>query len=280
MLLVDFSQIVHAITNIHISLTGKAPQMDDLRSLSISNLDTIINGTKTGDTEIILCYDGNNYWRKKIFPHYKANRKTQRDKINIDWKAHYANINSVITEFKNNLPYRSIEVEEAEADDVISTLAYLTTDQVTVISTDKDFLQLQLFLHNVKQYSPLRKEYITLETQNYDLFEHIMRGDASDGIPNILSDDDTYITEKRAKRLTKKLFENAKQYGIDNPQQFCNEEELKRFKRNQILIDHRMLEKVRPDIHQKIIDEYNQSEKPSGKLFKYLQAHKLFNLYL
>ncbi len=65
-------------------------------------------------------------WRKKVFEHYKAKRKTTREASNIDWDGVYAALNNIRDEIRENLPFKVVEVRGAEADDIIGVLVERT----------------------------------------------------------------------------------------------------------------------------------------------------------
>ena len=132
----------------------------------------------------------------------KPSRKKDRAASGLDWDIIFTNLNQVRDEIKEHFPYKVIEVYGAEADDIIAVLTRERNDDVTIIiSSDKDFIQ----LHNniIEQYSPVTKKLINGKDPVNYLREHIIRGDRSDGVPNILSPDDTFTESKRQKPLRK-----------------------------------------------------------------------------
>ena len=151
--------------------------------------------------DLVICCDSKKSWRKDIFPFYKANRKSTRAKDDIDWNGIFEVINSITQDLKSKFPYAVISVDQAEADDIIGVLAknYYRNEKIMIVSSDKDFLQLQKY-YSVEQYSPTQKKLLQSSSPYQYLKEHIMKGDRGDGIPNFLSDDDTYVTTKEAKK--------------------------------------------------------------------------------
>ena len=94
--------------------------------------------------ELVICYDGRNYWRKEIFPYYKQNRKKSRESSNLDWDSIFQTLNKIRDEIKENFPYKTIEVMNAEADDIIASLVFDMSKNplpknILIISSDKDF---------------------------------------------------------------------------------------------------------------------------------------------
>tara|TARA_R100001591_G_C4321536_1_gene175688 strand:+ start:151 stop:939 length:789 start_codon:yes stop_codon:yes gene_type:complete len=184
--------------------------------------------------KMVLCYDDKNYWRSEVFPYYKKNRKQEREASKYDWDLVFSVLNRIRDEIRRHLPYYVIQVHGAEADDVIATLARsLATDKILVLSADKDFIQLQRD-KRVKQYDPIRNRWIENEDPIHYLQEHIVRGDRSDGIPNILTCDDAIVNGKAQKKMSK---EKISALASMKPEDFTNFIRLRNWKRNSELID-------------------------------------------
>ena len=170
-------------------------------------------GAEFGD--IVIACDNRHYWRRKVFPFYKAGRKKVREESSFDWSAIFDALAIIREELSEYFPYPVIDVEGAEADDVIGALAEYsqtmgevdglfgdpTPVPYLIISGDHDFIQLQKW-KNVKQYAPALKKWIKLkEPAEQFLMEHIITGDKGDGIPNMLSPDDSFTENKRQKSI-------------------------------------------------------------------------------
>ena len=224
--------------------------------------------------DLVICCDSKKSWRKDIFPFYKANRKSTRAKDDIDWNGIFEVINSITQDLKSKFPYAVISVDQAEADDIIGVLSknYYRNEKIMIVSSDKDFLQLQKY-YSVEQYSPTQKKLLQSNSPYQYLKEHIMKGDRGDGIPNFLSDDDTYVTDKRSKKILKTKLEA---WTNLDPTEFCNEKMMRGWKRNQQLVD---LSHTPQDIKQKIVDQYDTYEyNQRDKLLNYFIKNKLRNL--
>jgi hypothetical protein len=226
--------------------------------------------------EMIIACDNTNYWRKQIFPYYKANRKKNQEKSDMDWKAIFECMNKIRSELKEFFPYRVIDIESAEADDIIGTLVKnfgneVGGEPILILSGDKDFIQLQVY-GNVKQYDPTRKKWVSHNNPEEFLREHIMKGDSGDGVPNILSSDNTFVVGERQRPLTAKKIEK---YMKMTP----NEMEAviaKNYFRNAQLID---LSYIPDNIKEKVMESFkNQANKDRSKLMNYFVANKLRNL--
>lgn len=226
--------------------------------------------------ELIIACDDKNVWRKQVFPQYKANRKKDRETSEIDWSNIFNILNKVRNELKEVSPYRVIQVDHAEADDIIGTLTHKfgnmlnTGEKILILSGDKDFAQLHIY-GNVSQYDPVRKKFITHNNPVMFTRELILKGDRGDGIPNILSSDDCIVNGERQK----KLFID-KYIHITNPREHFKGELLKNWLRNETLID---LTYVPQNIQEKILFEYDkQANKPKDKLEGYFIKFNLKTL--
>jgi len=225
--------------------------------------------------ELVICHDSSNCWRKDILPEYKGNRKKNQKKSDMDWDEVHDLMDSIRSDVEKYLPYKNIKVERAEADDVIYSLCknYHDKEDILIVSNDKDFQQLQIY-PSVKQYSPTKKKYLVCERPKSFLIDHIIRGDSSDGIPNILSDDDSFVNvEKRQKRLTSKRFEEI--YDLYSRGEHMDTHS-RNWTRNETLID---LFKVPIEIEEKTIYNFENCITPDrSNLLNYFIERKLKNL--
>lgn len=278
MLLLDMSGIIFSAA-IETFSFGKQLEMN-LNTVRHIMLSQILYYKKKFSEEYgypIMCFDGRHYWRKQVFPYYKQNRKKSRDSSKFDWNSFFPLYETVSKEIGEILPYYSFKLDEYEADDLIAVLTFNADpdEKIMIVSADKDLIQLQMYNQNVSQYSPKVKRQLTLKGSGYNLVEHIIRGDASDGIPNMFSDDDTFLVkEKRQKRVTAKKIDEA--LGLDKPEHIANsEDELNRFYRNKKLID---LTEI-PD-QDKILKEWKKisSIKKKASIRPYFIKNRLANL--
>lgn len=214
--------------------------------------------------QMVICCEGRS-WRKDHFPNYKANRTKTRDKDQDHWEEVFRLINLIKQEVEENLPYKVVQVEKAEADDIIGTLSEMTQEfgqhePIMIVSNDKDFLQLQKW-KNVHQYSPMKKKVITEEHPHLYLQEHIIRGDSSDGIPNILSSDDVFITEGERQTPVRQKFVDEVIADLDEGELLYAASWYRNYLRNKSLID---LSETPDLIKQNIINTYNEYQ-PANK---------------
>ena len=209
MILLDFSGIAIAPV-----VMGKVGSNDEnlIRHMILNSIRMYKQKFKSyGDMVIVADAGGN--WRKDVYPEYKGKRKKTRDASTIDWDVAFSHINMVLDEIKANMPWKVIHQWGCEADDAIAEITKWTQDfgnyeDVMIVSSDHDFIQLQKF-NNVKQFSPTTKKFVTNENPRLFQADHILRGCTGDGVPNVLSDDDTFITEgKRQNVLSKKKKES------------------------------------------------------------------------
>ena len=270
MILIDFSQVALAtILTFKRELKGSESEVKNLiRHVTLSTIKSYKKryGKEYGD--IVLCTDGRRYWRKDIFPYYKAKRKKSREASDLDWKLIFDTLSEMKEDIKKIFPYKVISVERAEGDDIIAVLTeYLQNNdliveglmeeaqKVLILSSDKDFKQLQLPPYstgNVRQWSPMQKKFIKATTQEIKDFtiEHIVKGDSSDGVPNILSPDDVFLSDQRQKPVSKKRLDEFKERGFDA----CRtDEERRNWSRNENLV---AFSKIPDDVRNEIVSEY------------------------
>jgi 5'-3' exonuclease len=156
---------------------------------------------------MIIADDGCASWRKSVFPQYKFRRhKDRTEQTQIDWPTIHKFFPTIKAEIQNFFPYGFVRYDRAEADDVIAiTVRHADPEEkILIISGDKDMIQLHEY-PNVVQFAPIQKAFLKpATTPGNDLREKVLHGDSGDGIPNVLSDADTFTIEgKRQQRLTK-----------------------------------------------------------------------------
>jgi 5'-3' exonuclease len=275
MILFDFNQV--AIANLMEQIGSSKTPVDEslVRHMILNTIRTYVKKFKsTHGPEVIIACDNKKYWRRDIFPYYKAHRKKARESSGHDWGSIFEVLNKIRDELKNHSPYKVIDVDTAEADDVIAVLAtrYASIGKVMILSSDKDFAQLQKY-PNVEQYSPILKKAIKEPLPALQLKQLIIRGDKGDGIPNILSKDETFIDGIRQKPITEAKIIN---WLNQEPKEFCTDEMLRNFKRNEMLID---LTQIPETLKQSIIDTYESTKGHTRQEFmNYMIANRLKNL--
>lgn len=279
MILIDYSQV--ALSNILAfqSDLKKGSPADIKNLIRHSTLSTIKYYKKKYGKEygeIVICCDGRRYWRRDVFPNYKAGRKKHRENSDLDWNLIFDTLNDIRLDIQEHFPWKVVHMDRAEADDIIAALTFLTqefgfNDKVMIISSDKDFKQLHVF-DNVKQWSPIQKKAVTSKHSEItrQIIEHVVRGDSGDGIPNIFSPDDTFITGTKQKSVTAKRLQEF----FDNGFIACKtDEERRNWTRNTVLVDFKHI----PEEIQKEIQETFLNTKPKGdkmSVFKYLTEHR------
>lgn len=280
MLLIDANNLFFSTAIDHFSNTREPITTDAVRTIFTNRLARINRDMKKVPGEKILAFDDRRYWRRDVFEHYKASRAKQRDDQKFDWDAFFPAFNIYKDELREFFPYKSLQVERAEADDIIAILSLRASaggDPVTIWSSDTDDLQLQLIEPKIKQYSYVRKKYITPKSEKYSLFEHIVRGDAGDGVPNILTRSDHFVNNPDGKRqkpiYEAKLLDWAQH--ANEPEKFCDESMLKRFRENRVLVDYT---NIPPAIAANIVEAYETTKVPKGKLFNYMVKNRMTNV--
>jgi len=280
MIIVDLNQIM--ISNLMVQINGKnsEPLSEDLvRHMVLNSLRAHNVKFRKEYGEMVIACDSKNVWRREYFPNYKAGRKANREKSEHDWDAIFTILHRIKDEIKTFLPYKVIEVETTEADDIIAVaikrikrvIGPNHSKKVLILSGDKDFIQLHS--PNVKQYNPVLNKFVG-KGENPSLYikEHILKGDRSDGIPNVLSDDNVFIEGRRQRPLSKKKINS----WVEEVFMTFTEEEQKNYNRNQKLID---LSCIPQDVEAKINDEFsNVKVATRDKILGYFINKKLKTL--
>jgi 5'-3' exonuclease len=275
MIIFDYQQI--AISNLMEQIGSSKSAVDEnlVRHMILNTIRTYVKKFKESHgPEVVIACDNRNYWRRQYFQQYKAGRKKARAASGHDWSSIFESLNKIREELKINSPYKVLDVDGAEADDIIGVLVqkYSGTQKIMILSSDKDFAQLQRY-PNVEQYSPILKKYIKELFPLVQLKQLIIRGDKSDGIPNILSSDDVFITGGRQKPITEnKIIAWLNQ----EPKDFCNDDMLRNFSRNEVMID---LTKIPESLKENIINSYETTKgRTKQEFMNYMIANRLKNL--
>ena len=274
MILVDMNQISLASVMMHLHMS-KEKKIDDkmVRHMILNSLRMYRTRFVSEFGELVLCYDSKHYWRRDYYPQYKASRRKSREKSEHNWDDIFSCLNEIKSELRDNMPYKVVEVYGAEADDIIGILCSEYSDEILILSGDKDFIQLQKY-PNVKQYSPITKKMITGENPDTYLKEHVFKGDTSDGIPNVLSPDNTFTDGLRQKPLGKKKIASWIDHDFNDVAP--NEEVKRNFQRNRKLID---LSYTPEELSDEIINTYKEApSNDRSKLLNYFIDKRLKSL--
>ena len=271
MILVDLNQVM--ISNLMAQNKGnlsELPSKDAVRHSILNTVRAFNVKFREEFGEMVLCADAADPWRRDIFPNYKHQRRVGRVESQIDWDGLFKIMSDIREEFINKLPFKVLHIDKCEADDIIGTLCKQQEDDIyLIISGDKDFIQLQHY-GNVYQFSPLLKSFIGEQLDaTVFLREQIIKGDRSDGVPNILSDDDIFLRDERQRPINKKRLEEWS--NVDNIP--LGSETRKYYDRNKKLIDLSMI----PDnISESIINRYkNYKVNDRSQLLQYFIDNKL-----
>jgi hypothetical protein len=276
-ILIDLNQVLISNLMQQINSNPKVKLDENLiRHMVLNSLRSYVKQFKEKYGEIIVACDSKRSWRKDFFPFYKSNRKKARDESGFDWTLIFETLGKIREELKENVPYKVIEVEGAEADDIIGVLAARKAphEDVLILSSDKDFVQLQKY-PNVIQYSPILKRFVKSDDLHKFVKEHIIRGDKGDGIPNFLSADNIFAVGERQKTINSK---KLNEWLEKSPEEFCvNDAMLRGYKRNQMLVD---LEFIPQSIQEDIVLAYDTVAVPNRqKLMNYFIEKRLKNLF-
>ena len=167
MILVDLNQVM--ISNMMMQIGNhQNAQVDEnmLRHMILNTLRFNRQKFHREFGELLITCDDKNYWRRQSFPYYKANRRKARDSSELDWSAIFNALNKIRDELKEFFPYKVIQIDTCEADDIIGTIVHKegkelnVGEPILILSGDHDFKQLHKYA-NVKQYDPTRKRWIS-----------------------------------------------------------------------------------------------------------------------
>ena len=274
MILVDMNQVT--ISNLMIQMKDEPLSEDLVRHMVLNSLRSYKTKFSKDFGELVLCYDDKHCWRKDYFPYYKQNRKKARSESSLNWNELFDILTKIQNELEENFPYKVLKINGAEADDIIAILSNKISstpnlyEEILIISGDKDFIQLHQS-DNVKQYSPTLKKFVVDENPEQYKFEHIVRGDKGDGVPNVLSQDTVFVEDLRQRPITKKKLTEWKENGIP-------EGEIKRnYQRNKTLIDFDSIPNELGElIYNMWVDKITQNDK--SKILPYFMKHRLKEL--
>ena len=277
MILVDMNQVT--LSNLMVQLGGnKNVEPDFVRHMVLNSLRSYRSKFQGEFGELVLCYDNKTNWRRDYFPNYKHSRRKGRKESKLDWNNIFDTLHMIKDELNEFFPYKVLEVDNAEADDIIASVVFHVAsepknyEKVLILSSDKDFIQLQKY-NFVSQYSPMQKKYVNGIDPTTYIKEHILKGDRGDGVPNFLSPDNTFVDELRQRPMSKRKLEA----WIDlEPSDYCNEEMMRNYQRNRTLID---LSYIPDDIKEKCTQTFLDAPEGSRKhLLNYFIKKKLKSL--
>jgi 5'-3' exonuclease len=272
MILIDLSQFL--ITSVFAQMKPGSYnyELDEdlLRHILLNSLRAVkVKHNNFGD--VVLACDDKDYWRRKVFPYYKAGRKKARDESGLDWNKIFESLHKFKAELRENFPYKVVQVPHTEADDIIAVLCkHFHQEPIVIASSDKDYMQLQKYPF-VMQYNPITKNDMICNNPESFLMEHIIKGDVGDGVPNCLSPDNTFVNGLRQKPITQKRIDSIiKEYDS------LDENTKRNFLRNKAIID---FDEIPQDIEAQILDEFdNQEYGNRSRLFNYFIEKNLKNL--
>lgn len=153
--------MIYIDANNHVRRLLESPQLGSMpRNLLNEYIDT--------PESVAFVWDGGNSLksRREIYPDYKAKREKPKEDIYIGFE--------VIREVLKNCPVIQIRVPNFEADDVI---AACVSSGDTIVSTDRDFLQIEDVTCTSTPYPNIPRSQIRLYKATV--------GDPSDNIPGI-----------------------------------------------------------------------------------------------
>jgi len=218
---------------------------------------------------IVLAIDSRNSWRYTVWPRYKEARK-KKNKENKDlfpWETFYKEYDEFAIELQEHFPIKVLQIEGAEADDIIGVISRQIDDPVEIISTDKDFLQLSC--ERVKIYNPLLKTHVSHPSPSMFLIEECMMGQAKDSIFNIKTPLD-WPDDKKKPGFGPSAFEKVMIYGVKKWLQDNNLSE--RFLFNKKLMD---FSEIPQNLQNVIMADYTEYKYPDpSMMWEYVKKYE------
>ena len=178
--LLDFSTILYKSFHLAVRI-AKEEERSISRIDIMEKLFFMMNRVFSTYKKCYVIMDGEygNDWRRKIFPEYKHGRK-KHSEINVLYDCL-----DEIRELLSFYPCKIIRVKKAEADDSIYILAekYSPENNILVLTTDKDLIQLINYFKKLEVYNMFDKKYY--EKDDLIVEKKIIIGDPSDNILGI-----------------------------------------------------------------------------------------------
>ena len=283
MLISDFSQLAYAVVyamKIDIQKGSDDEIMHIIRNGTLSMLRSYKRKFRDYSGQMVVACDGSRYWRYDIFPEYKASRKEKRKDDDMPWDVIKPCIDQLIDELSDVMPYKFIRHHAAEADDVCAIIVEdvvnktpitigleETVDAVLLVNKDKDVQQL-LKHPNVRMHSPYTQKFVTCEHQPKEFLRRlILTGDSGDGIPNIFSPIDAFVTKTRQSAATEKRMQPF--LLAENMLDVADTDAIK----NRLIMNTRLISfgAIPKNIRKEVVDMYHEPIKGSKmKLYSYL----------
>ena len=108
MLLIDFNQVVISNFMQQVGAHTNVPLGEDiLRHMILNTIRLNKQKFAKEDDEIVICCDSKKYWRRDVFPYYKAGRKKDREASGVDWNTMF-NTLSLVRDSGVSIPYSLI----------------------------------------------------------------------------------------------------------------------------------------------------------------------------
>jgi hypothetical protein len=209
--------------------------------------------------EILLAVDAKKSWRKLYWSRYKESREGKRDAAKIDWNLFHREYETLCDDIQENLPFKVLRVQTAEADDIIGVICLEKKEkEFVIISNDEDFLQLTS--SRVRLYHPAKMTYVSVPDTEKFIVEKCLTGQAKDDIFNIK----TPIDWPKDKRKPGFGPVSAEKVMKDGYEKWLEKEKLvERFHINRVLIDLKLIPNA---VKSRVLGEYHNYKHPDPSL--------------
>jgi hypothetical protein len=237
--------------------------------------------------EVILAIDDSNSWRKAAYSRYKESRKDKKKNDKIDWQELYKMMNKLANEFKHHMPFKTLKVKSAEADDVIGILVREIKNPCVIIARDEDYFQCFAKKKNLRVYDPI-SQVLYAPDDFPDIKDFLMKlvfcGQRKDDIPNIITPDDWGLTESTQGKRRPGFGDAAFNKIKDDIKGFINKGHINKtygavdlhanLKRNRLLMDFDMIPNTIVD---RIFQAYNNSHNlpPMENVYLFFEKYNM-----
>lgn len=211
--------------------------------------------------EVILAIDDKVSWRKLYWNRYKESRKKKRDVAKIDWNVFHEEYRNFCEEISKTLPFKIIQVENAEADDIIAVMATKDNGEYVIVSNDEDYLQ--LISDRVVLYNPQKMEFMKCDNPELFLVRKCLEGQKKDDIFNIKTPLD-WPEDKRKPGFGPAAADKVVSYPGGYQKWLVDNKLVERYNVNRILIDFNKIPKI---IRSRIMSVYNSYKLPDPSGF-------------
>lgn len=154
-------------------------------------------GINKDDLIIVAVDSEKGSWRKRYEKAYKANRKEQRARYNIDWKDVYGQFDVLLSKLNVATDWQIVKLDHMEADDIMATASkYYSDKTVVLVSYDSDLEMLSAY-DNTYIFSPMTKRYKERAKSPYKILAKKIRKEVADNLTTDVATEEEFEIRKK-----------------------------------------------------------------------------------